>query len=403
MRGFRLFEKPLGVFSAVPPLRVVGSLPGYEQGTVYEGRLDIVDNIGKCTVELLDNNLPPGATAHVDNFNNEVVIRWPAYSLPDEEKAGILNWDFQLETLEGWNDLRGNSWSVKQYTGHGEPSTNYAAWMEGVGRGDHILESILYPAIPSEAVMARSLWDQGPSNKDNNNLWTAVQFYTPGKVRLGEPVYGDRIHDRTNKQRHHSTVNTTTPSGAGWKSVLLIAHRRNSRNRWITVDNVETAGFDYSTGVDNGDDFFLTVRVRDSANRVALWSGIIPYGSFFVTSKPYGSLFKEDLVVGGLVSDLLIKVGAIAPDPLESAGSVGASITGFVLREPVVPVEYGDASVVGTSIVGFTLRSPLAFGEAVDEASVQASITGFNYKNMPTAEAADAAVTSASITGFTLT
>ena len=400
MRGFRLFEKPLGVFSSVPPLRVVGSLPGYEQGTAYEGRLDIVDNIGKCTVELLDNNLPPGATAHVDNFNNEVVIRWPAYSLPDEEKAGILNWDFQLETLEGWNDLRGNSWSVKQYTGHGEPPTNYAAWMEGVGRGDHILESILYPAIPSESVMARSLWDQGPSNKDNNNLWTAVQFYTPGKVKLGEPVYGDRIHDRTNKQRHHSTVNTTTPRGAGWKSVLLIAHRRNSRNRWITVDNVETAGFDYSTGVDNGDDFFLTVRVRDSANRVALWSGVIPYRSFFITSKPYGLLPKPE-AFSAFASTLGFnkKIGAVLYEWQSNIAAAG-SVLGFDVRLPVVDKSTYELSLLSGETLGFSLRSVVVPYSETTAIGASGSTLGFGIKLHPTATTSDRALLSATTLGF---
>lgn len=311
MHPSRIFDKPLGFGVVYPPLRVVGILPDYVVGQAYEGRLDIIDNIGDCTVELLDNDLPPGATVAVDNLNMQVVVKWPAYSPPATEHPGIINWDFEAGDLTGWRDLRGGSWDVYVYDRNTPgakdipympPDGNHAARMEGVGRGDHTLESIPYPATPGQPVMATSLWYQGPSNKDNNNLWTAIVFYGPGGQ--SQEVRGDRIHDRTNKRRHSSTVNTTTPAWAETKAVRLIAHRRNGRNRLINVDDVQTSGFMYPTGTPpTSDDFYLTVKVTDSANRVAYWTGIISTNSVWLTSAPYPIIAVDSVATDGLVRD----------------------------------------------------------------------------------------------------
>lgn len=312
MRGFRLFEKPLGVFSSHPPLTILGYLPDYEPGVEYGGRLQYINNIGKCRVEIVEANLPPGHYAYVDNFTSEIVLKWPAYSPPDEEKPGIINGDFQSQNLEGWTDLRGNSWSVKPYeTGPSNPYPpapgNHAAWMEGVGRGDHVLESIKYPVTQGQALMARSLWDQGPSNKDNNNLWTGFQFYTPGGVLIPPNPwyqwYGDRIHDRTNKARHWSTVNLTSPV-TGFVTIRLIAHRRNGRNRHIVVDDVQTSGLSYAVGTEAEEDYYVKVKLTDRANRVAYWSGIIPTSSVWFTSAPYPVIAVDSLGTSGSVIGL---------------------------------------------------------------------------------------------------
>ena len=409
MRGFRLFEKPLGVFSPLPSLQVVGTLPGYEQGEAYEGRLDIINSVGKCTAELLSNNLPPGASVHVDNFTKEVVVTWPSYSPETEEKETIVNGDFQLASLEGWTDLRGNSWSVKPYetdnpSPYPTPPGNHAAWMEGVGRGDHTLESIRYPVTPGQPVMARSLWDQGPSNKDNNNLWTAFAFYTPGGVMLQPDPwsqwYGDRIHDRTNKNRHWSTVNTTVPQQAGFATVRLIAHRRNSRNRQIIVDDVQTSGLSYRAGVANGDDFYLTIRVRDSANRFALWSGIIPWRSFFVTSRPYAVIEKARVGVEFGVSDMALKIGSIDGAGIDAAG-VGFGLVDFLLKSSaaVDPVENADTQF---SLSGFQLREIIVRRSSTESASADFTITGFMLRLQLLGRAKDDADVAFSLQAFTL-
>ena len=140
MHPSRIFDKPTGVHDSLPLLQVVGVLPNYEEAAAYEGRLDILNAVGDCRVELLENNLPPGATAMVDNATQEVVIRWPPYTPPETEKPGIINWDFQLETLEGWNDLRGNSWRCENSIVLGTnwaTDGDYVGVMRGAGRAGH--------------------------------------------------------------------------------------------------------------------------------------------------------------------------------------------------------------------------------------------------------------------------
>lgn len=280
MKGFRLFERPVAAFATVPDLEITGELPSYTIGESYEGRLDVLNAIGNYISEIVEEEsfLPAGAAVHTDKFNKELVVRWPAYSPPDTVKSSVVNGDFKMGDLTGWHDVRGNGWSVKEYVNEDSepvpaPPGNQAAWMEGVGRGEWILESDQYDVTPTSPIYARSLWDQGPSNKDNNNLWTAIAFYRNGMFLSEER--GDRIHDRTNKRRHYSTLGTVVPAAATHATVRLRAHRRNKRNREIIVDNVETQGFSYSVGTTENISYYITVKATDSAGRVAYWTGPI--------------------------------------------------------------------------------------------------------------------------------
>ena len=402
MHPSRIFDKPTGFNTvALPALRVTGALPGYEQGSAYEGRLDIEGAVGACTVELLDNNLPPGSTARVEGA--EVVIEWPPYS-PVEPRANILNHDFQRENLVGWWDRQGNSWGVENsidLNGSGTPPNwatdgDYVAVMRGIGRFDHILESIRYPAIPGAPLMARSLWDQGPSNKDNVNLWTALVFYdaanTPTEFR------GDRIHDRTNKSRHWSTVNVVTPENAVTQAVRLIAGRRNSRNRWIAATVVETTGFTFAEGVANGDDFYLTLRVFDSANRVAYWTGVIPYGSFYITSKLYQLIQFESMGLGFKQEDMLYKIFTIPADGDDGAG-VSFALAGFqfIALETPAQLEYAG---VGFELVDLRY-SEFPRPDQSEPAGLAYTMAGFNFSLVPNPDAHDAGGLSYTLQGFT--
>lgn len=369
------------VGSSPPILQLVGSLPNYDVGQAYEGRLDILDNIGPCGVEIVweESFLPAGSAAVVDMDNLQVVVTWPAFTPPEEVKTTIVNGDFQAGTLEGWHDLRGGSWGVEVYdqtpnSGHPanpnpfppEPG-NLAAYMRGFGRGDHILESDRYPVQQGQHIMARSLWDQGPSNKDNNNLFTGLGLYRGGA--FVDMVLGDRIHDRTNKTRHWSTVNHTITGGVDEITVRLIAHRRNGRNRPIIVDNVETSGLTYSVGQDKPDEFYtLTLRLWDSAGRVAYWSGIISSTAFrFLTSGPYPVVVIDSMWSSG---------------SLESIGILGANFDSMTSTGSLVALElevtqadheydHDDDAITSTgSLVALELEPTIIYRNYSDRESI---------------------------------
>lgn len=368
----RLFDKPSHVHRAQQlPLAVVGELPGYTPGEAYEGRLDILGSIGRCRVDLLEGELPPGTQVFVDNFAKKVVVKWPTFSPARPTEEGIVNNDFSLGSLAGWRDMRGNSWQVGLY----DPTTpgykdnpppgpapgNLAAWLRGHGRGNHDLLSDLYPTVPGLPMSASSLWYQGPSNKDNNNLWTGIQFYTPGRVPLGEPVLGDRIHDRTNKARHRSTVTTQAPAGAGFASVLLRAYRRNSRNRELNVDDVTTSGFSYvsETGWVGETDFPLSLRVQDSAGKVAYWSGVISmqpqtrwavWEYYAAAATPRQFTIPADAEVGSLALMVYTVRGSLAP-PTVTGGwtNLGSAVTGASVMSTRLYYRVLTAADIGTT------------------------------------------------------
>src|SRR5690606_2613311 len=91
----------------VAPLRLVGELPNAELGEEYEGRLQIENSVGNCTVEQIGGaDLPNGYRIFVDNDSKEVVIQWPEYA---ETTVPLFNGDFELGDV-GW--VAGAGWKI---------------------------------------------------------------------------------------------------------------------------------------------------------------------------------------------------------------------------------------------------------------------------------------------------
>lgn len=259
--------------SPPPPLSLAGDFPDYQQGVDYEGRIDIVNSIGACTVELLSGELPTGYQLFVDQAAKQVVLRWPGFT-EVEPVTEIPNGDFQ-QGQAGWQLPAG--WAVESYEKPDITPTpapgNLAAVCRALGRGDHVMDSERYPCAPGASVSASGLWDQGPSNKDNVNLFTGVAFFDENGNELAE-FLGNRIHDETNKQRHVSSVTgAIAPFGTASAALRNIVHRRNSRNREVIVDDCQW-NLTFMSEVAAGD-YCLTLIVRDSASRQALWDGCI--------------------------------------------------------------------------------------------------------------------------------
>lgn len=398
MRGFRLFERPLSVFSKEPPLMIEGVLPFYEPDVAYEGRLDIINAVGKCVVEIVEDEtyLPPGATAHVDNFLQQIVLRWPAYSPPEDIKESILNWNFEEGDLTGWHDLRGG-WHVGIYdhtenseypTGttnpYPPPDGNHAAYMTGAGRGDWILESDPYPVKTGQRVWARSLWDQGPSNKDNNNLYTALGLYRNGVFI--EELRGSRIHDRTNKARHWSEVEYMVDGAVEEVTIRLIAGRRNSRNRVIIVDDVETEGLSYSLGTSEDQEYRVKFKVTDSANRVAYWSGIVTEYYIYFTSRPYALEVLES--AEGVGASALTGYHKDGFSLLEAVSAGSVALVSGSHREPVLyhDMPTDSAEALGVSLVSGRHNEPrrtTGFSDYTDATQVVLVSGTFNRSRLP--------------------
>lgn len=295
-----LFGKPLGKPRELPDLEVTGTLPGYKVGIEYEGKLSILNSVGRCKVDIVESDLPPGAYAVVDQIAKKVVVRWPAYQPPTIEETSIVNGDFNTGDLSGWQPtskwqvakydttgvgLTGWEWdnarAINNYPDHATeyPLGNKAAFYtapDSIGS----LVSISYPVSYGQTITAKSTWDQGPSNKRNNSEYTVLRFSDDNGNPRGSEVLGNVIHDLTNTQLHTSSVSAAVPFGATKMTVILRVERRRYA-RPVVVDNVKVSGLSYSVGnLDPDKVFSVTLRVTDSLNRVALWSGEIhPYSA----------------------------------------------------------------------------------------------------------------------------
>src|SRR3546814_3768796 len=74
-RGHEGYDKSIGS----KLLYIDGILPDSPQDDAYEGRLQIHNAVGACSVKILSSeNLPVGASVYVDNSNSQVVVAWPA-------------------------------------------------------------------------------------------------------------------------------------------------------------------------------------------------------------------------------------------------------------------------------------------------------------------------------------
>lgn len=73
------------------PLYITGTLPNAKPGEAYEGRLQIHNQIGACSiVSVTGSDVPPGGSWYVDG--DELVLQWPEYKAED---APILNPGFE--------------------------------------------------------------------------------------------------------------------------------------------------------------------------------------------------------------------------------------------------------------------------------------------------------------------
>lgn len=292
---FQLYGRPLAEDTPVPPLRITGELEGYTSGEDYEGRLQIVDNIGKCKVEIVESDLPPGAYAFVDNFTNEIVLRWPAYAPPEAMVSGVPNGDFELGDNGMWNF--GAGWSIQ--SGGAETGTYSGVFANQ--RGISSIESVRVPYTPGTPIHAAVRFQQGASSEGNLVgrillIWCdANGNMLPG----GEGVSydgGNLIRSGSNGAWHTSEV-TASSEQAATVAVGFSANRKK-QNKLARVDNF-TWDHEYSTGTNSDLDFTVTFKVTDSANRVAYWTGTVGEYTLFLTTNLYPQYFIENLIGNG--------------------------------------------------------------------------------------------------------
>ena len=248
------------------PLRITGTLPNSAPFVAYENRLQIHNAIGACRAELFAGDLPAGYTISVDNETQEIIVAWPAW---EPVAQPVFNGDFEMGDV-GWE--KGAGWAVRHNPPEPKYTGNWAAIFTGGGTSS--IMCVPQPCGPGRSISGGVLFDQGSSNKKNVDCYVQLSFYdVSGKV-IGNPVWGNKVHKLTNKQRHWSRVTHTSPPQTAAVSIGAMVHRRRYL-RPVSADdiywNLEGSG----VGAPEDATYEITIRAFDSTGRSAIWSGSV--------------------------------------------------------------------------------------------------------------------------------
>ncbi|UYA98666.1 hypothetical protein IVIADoCa4_46 [Xanthomonas phage vB_Xar_IVIA-DoCa4] len=288
---FRLYERPLMADETEAALTVTGVLEGYTSGEAYESRLQINNSIGRCTVEIVEANLPPGAAVRVDNVTKEVVVKWDAFEVVAEELNAVPNGDFEEGDNGQW--YFGNGWSIE--AGGAETGT-YSGVFQNF-KGISSIESVRLPYTPGTPIKGQCRFQQGASSK-GNLVGRALLIWCDANGNMlpgGEGVSftgGYLIRSGSNGEWKTSTV-----TGASREAAMVAIGfncNRKKQNRLARVDNF-TWNHKYTLGQVGDDTYFLHIKVTDSLNRVAYWKGNIEEYGIFITSQLYGFYQSDQL------------------------------------------------------------------------------------------------------------
>lgn len=339
-----LFTRPLSLqYDGAPVLRVDGQLDGYVSGQAYEGRLQIVNNIGDCTVEWVSGTMPPGTYVRVDNDTYEVVVAWPDHHVPDPDTTVVPNGSFEDGDVQ-WE--KGAGWLVGTGSGF---DTYDGAWSAAyTGRGISSLTATKVPVIPGTSITATVQIQQGASSKGNVVARILlVWFGSDGQMLPGGEGHswngGNLVRSGSNGAWHPSTVTASAPQQAAFVALAVSANRKR-QNRRLWADKA-TWNHSYPTGTNSDDDFCLVLRVRDSAGREATWQGCVGEQAVYLTSKLYTvEAPTEGIMARATGADAQFRVPPVF-DSMESAALGHAVVTDGELRSSTQQIAAPTESV----------------------------------------------------------
>lgn len=341
----RIYDRPdLEQRSRLLPLLVVGELPKALPFVPYEGRLQIYNAVGGCTVRQIDGDrLPPGHQIYVDQNTKQVVLTWPAYQAGS---APIANPGFESGPT-GWD--AGAGWVIAT---ENPPTGQWAAGYNN-NRGESVISSTSrYEVYSGQRTTAKCKVRQGASAEGNAGASVLLEYRDQDGQVVGR-FEGNRVMSASKNRVYDSNVVGIAPAGAATVNIAGNGIRFRE-NKILFVDDFEWDHTVAAVGLDHEAEYRLTLQVSDSAGRTAIWRGFIGDHSVFFTSKPYG-LYSID----GVDASLAIDGGGIRNPPFVVEGAEAfLSIVSGELRTPLVtfttPLEAIDS--LGVSIISGELR-----------------------------------------------
>lgn len=345
----RIYDRPdLDQRQRMPPLFVTGNLPKAPPMAAYEGRLEIHNGIGGCTVRQIDGDrLPPGHRLYVDQAAKQVVLAWPAYQAG---AAPIINPGFESGPT-GWDT--GAGWVIAT---ENPPTGSWAAGYNNQQGESVISNTARYECYPGQRTAAKCKVRQGASAEGNAGASVLLEYRdAAGVVVL--PVEGNRVMSASKNRVYDSNVVGTAPAGAATVNIAGNGIRFRE-NKILFVDDFEWDHTVAAVGLDHDAVFRITLQVSDSAGRSAIWSGVIGDRSTYFTSRPYGITAPIEGLSAAtpVLAGSRMFVGSYA-DGERLAGAVPVFLTG-TLRTPLHQVSWEERlSVPAPAFAAGTLRS----------------------------------------------
>lgn len=260
----RLYDRPdLDQREGRLALYVTGSLPNAMPSQAYEGRLQITNSVGACTVRQIDGDtLPPGHRLYVDQASRQVVLAWPAFQ---ENAAPIANPGFE-DGPTGWE--AGAGWVIAT------ENPPVGLWAAGYNnnQGESVISSTSrYAVYAGQRTSAKCKVRQGASAEGNAGASVLLEYRDQDGQVVGR-VEGNRVMSASKNRVYDSDVVGTAPAGAATINVAGNGIRYRE-NKILFVDAFEWDHTVAAAGVNHEVTYAITLLVSDSLGRSARWEG----------------------------------------------------------------------------------------------------------------------------------
>lgn len=396
----RLFERPLVVDEVLPALMVTGALPDYTPEAAYEGRLPILNSVGKCTVEVLESTLPPGAFVRVDNVTKEVVVKWAAYTEEVATSSMVPGGDFEDGGTEGWG--LGPGWSIGTGPDYDAKTGTYSARFAGVKTKGSDAVSARIPAKVNDYIRVTAQVQQGASAKGNAGGRVSLIYRNAEGAELLR-LWGNLVTSGSNGAWKASIAEGAAPAGTKTVEVVLSAYR-NRENHALWMDDVSW-NHKYVLGQNDDDLYFLRIRVRDSLNREAYWQGYIEEAANVVYSQLYPLHSSEYVSVSGPSAAAMTVEPAPRPESSEPLDMAAPAVVSFAIRDVVVRASGDEAfDVASPTVVSFAIRNVVVPVSSEEPVTLSLpNITSFSVKAEPVIQSGESlGIPPPSIVEFTI-
>lgn len=382
-----IFQRPnVDQHGYLLPMVVYGIPAEYTLGVPYEGRLQVRNNVGPCTVEQVGGDpLPNGRAIWFDPDSNEIVISWAPLFWTDPVTntyaAEILDPGFESGSAKkGWS--LGVGWSINN---DNNITGNFSACFMDFNGSSIIVNKARYKVEEGTVINAQCNVRQGASAKHNVGARVVIQYFNAeGKVIQTDR--GNLVDDASKNRVYPSRVLSSAPAGAD-TCAIGCEGVRYKENKELFVDDFrwdlqvkEIIESDNPLGEYNVD-----LLVTDTIGRIAHWIGQIKMAGVYVTSKLYAFYDYESISLAGGFVEYRNRVLPPEITPIVLGAEFVSLTIRTVRKDHAQPHE--DTFILGSEFVSLTIRTVRRdYAHAYDPADtmiVGSSLVSINVKQHP--------------------